>query len=148
MKNQTYQIDIQASASVVFHKMLDKETYKLWTSEFNPTSDYEGGWNKGDKIYFIGQNKDGKREGMVAKILENIPNEFVSIYHYGILDGDIEITEGPAVESWAGGTENYHFKEHNGITNVTVKVDTTEEYLSYFDETWPKALSRLKEICE
>lgn len=148
MKTQTYHIDIHAPASKVFHIMLDKETYKLWTAEFNPTSDYEGGWNKGDKIYFTGQDEQGKRGGMVAKILENIPNEFISICHYGILDGDIEILEGPAVESWAGGTENYHFKELNGITTVTIKVDTNDEYLSYFDETWPKALSKLKEICE
>ncbi len=148
MKTLAYHIDIHAPASQVFHKMLDKPTYKLWTAEFNPTSDYEGGWNKGDKIYFVGTNKDGKREGMVAEIADHIPNEYISIRHYGILDGDKEITEGPEVESWAGSTENYSFKEQNGTTTVSVSVDTNEDYLAYFDETWPKALQRLKEICE
>jgi len=148
MKTLTYKIDIQAPASQVFRKMLEKETYKMWTYEFNPTSDYEGGWNKGDKIYFTGISKEGKREGMIAEIAEHIPNAYISIRHYGILDGDTEITEGPAVEEWAGSTENYTFTEHDGKTTVTVEVDTNEEYLDYFDETWPKALGRLKEICE
>lgn len=148
MKTKTYQINIKAPVAQVFYKMLDRPTYKLWTAEFQPTSDYEGGWNKGDKIYFIGINKEGKREGMIAKIAEHIPNKFISIAHYGILDGDTEILEGPAVEGWTGCTENYHFEEQDDVTTVTVKLDVMDQYLTYFDETWPKALARLKQICE
>ncbi|MCY1516715.1 hypothetical protein D9M68_513640 [compost metagenome] len=148
MKKQTYQISIHAPASEVYRIMLGKTTYKLWTAEFNPTSDFEGSWNKGDKIYFTGINAEGKKEGMVARIAENIPDQFISISHLGILDGEKEITEGPMVEEWAGAHENYTFRENNGLTTVLVEVDTSEKYLSYFDETWPKALNRLKELCE
>ncbi len=148
MKKLSYKIDINAPASKVFETMLAPETYKQWTAEFNPTSHYEGGWNKGDKIYFIGISEEGKKEGMVSEIAENIPNKFISIRHYGILDGENEITSGPQVESWAGGLENYSFEENNGVTTVTAEVDTNEEYIDYFDKTWPKALNKLKEISE
>jgi len=36
---------------------------------------------------------------MVAKIAEHIPNEYVSLEHNGLFEDDIEITEGPKVES-------------------------------------------------
>ena len=57
---------------------------------------------------------------MVSEISDNIPNRFVSIRHYGLLKGNVEITEGPEVEKWANGFENYSFEENNGTTTVTV----------------------------
>ncbi len=148
MKKLNYQIDIQASKEKVYRKMIEPETYNAWTAEFNPTSHYEGSWNKGDKIRFIGISEDGKKGGMLSEIAENIPNEYISIHHYGILEGENEITEGPQVDSWAPAYENYTFTEKNGITTVKVDVDTNEEYADYFDQTWPKALNKLKEITE
>lgn len=151
MKNLKYTINIQAPASKVYDAMLglsDVKTYEQWTYEFNPTSTCEGSWNKGSKMLFIGYDETKKRGGMVAEIAENIPNTFVSIRHYGLVDGDTEITEGPEVEKWAGSLENYSFEEQNGITTVTATVDTDENYIDYFDTTWPKALNKLKSICE
>jgi len=148
MQRLQYTIEIDAAADKVVAMMLGKDTYSQWTAAFNPTSTFEGGWNKGDKIYFIGTSKEGKKEGMVSEIAEHIPNRFVSIRHYGILDGENEITEGPAVEKWAGGYENYTFTETSNGTKLTVDVDVTEEFIPYFNDTYPKALEKLKEICE
>ncbi len=97
MKKIEFKEHIKASSKTVYETMLglnDISTYEQWTAEFNPTSTYEGSWNKGAKIYFIGTDENGKRGGMVSEIAENIPFEFVSIRHYGILDGDTEITSG------------------------------------------------------
>ncbi|MNL68509.1 hypothetical protein D3C87_1932450 [compost metagenome] len=85
---------------------------------------------------------------MVSRIAINIPNQFVSIQHYGLLKDDKEITEGPEVEKWANGFENYTFEKNNGTTTVTVDLDTTEEFIDYMNEKYPKALDKLKEICE
>ena len=151
MKKQQYTIVINASAKKVYNIMLgidQIETYENWTAEFNPTSSYEGSWEKGSKIHFIGTDRNGKRGGMVSEIAANVPFSFVSIRHYGILDGDNEITEGPEVEPWAGGLENYSFNENNGVTTVTVETEVPEDYLDYFNTTWPKALNKLKEFAE
>lgn len=128
--------------------LVNIKTYEQWTAEFNPTSSYEGSWEKGTKIYFVGTDENGKKGGMVSEIADNIPFLFVSIRHYGILDGENEITEGPEVEKWAGGLENYSFHENNGVTTVTVESDVTEDYLDYFDTTWPNALKKLKALSE
>ena len=151
MKKLQYKKDINASAEKVYNTMLgisNIETYEQWTSEFNPTSTYEGSWEKGAKIYFIGTDENGKRGGMVSEIVDIIPFQFVSIRHYGILDGENEITEGVEVEKWAGGLENYSFHENDGMTTVTVGIDVTGDYLDYFNSTWPKALNKLKELAE
>ena len=151
MQKVQFKKEINASAKKVYQTMLglqDKTTYEQWTAAFNPTSTYEGSWNKGAKIYFIGTDENGKRGGMISEIAENIPSEFVSIKHNGILDGENEITSGEQVEQWAGGHENYRFQENNGVTTVTVEMDTVDDYLDYFNNTYPRALDKLKEISE
>lgn len=143
-----YEITINASPEKVYSTMLDQDQYKQWTEVFNPTSYYEGSWEKGSKILFLGTDKDGNTGGMVSRIKENIPNTFVSIEHYGEVHGEEEITTGARVEAWAGCHENYSFTKKNGATHVEVEIDMVPEHKSYFEETWPNALKKLKEICE
>lgn len=151
MKKLKFKKEIKASAQKVYETMLglkNKKTYEYWTATFNPTSTYEGSWDKGSKILFVGVDENGKKGGMVSEIEENKPANFVSIRHYGFLDGDIEVTTGEQVEKWAGGHENYSFDESRGITTVTVEIDTIDDYLDFFNKTYPGALDKLKEISE
>lgn len=151
MQKLQFKVSIHAPVTRVYDNMLginSKATYEQWTFMFNPTSTYEGSWDKGNKILFIGVDEKGEKGGMVSRIAENIPNQFVSIQHYGILKADKEITEGPEVEKWANGFENYSFEENNGTTTVTVDLDTTEDFVSYMNQHYPKALDKLKELCE
>lgn len=151
MKKLQFKVSINAPVHKVYDSMLgiiNKSTYEQWTAMFNPTSTYEGSWNKGDKIRFVGTDEKGEKGGIISEIAENIPNQFVSIRHYGLLTGGKEITEGPEVEQWAGGLENYSFDENNGITVVIVDLDTTEDFVDYMNEHYPKALNKLKEVCE
>jgi hypothetical protein len=151
MEKIQFHVRINEQVTRVYDVMLgisNKSTYKEWTSLFNPTSTYDGSWNKGSKILFVGTDENGKKGGMVSEIAENIPNKFVSIRHYGLIKDDKEITEGPDVEKWAGGFENYSFEEDNGITTVSVDLETAEDFVDYMNQTYPKALTKLKEICE
>ncbi len=146
-----YQVSINAPVTKVYDFMLgvnNKSTYEEWTSLFNPTSTYEGSWDKGNKILFIGVDEKGEKGGLVSRIVENIPNQFVSIQHYGLVKADREITEGPEVEKWANGFENYSFEENNGTITVTVELDSTEDFIDYMNQHYPKALDKLKELCE
>ena len=151
MKKLQFQVSINAPVTKIFDFMLginNKSTYEQWTSLFNPTSTYEGSWDKGNKMLFIGVDEKGEKGGMVSRIVENNPNRFVSIQHYGLIKADKEITEGPEVEKWANGFENYTFEENDGITKVTVDLDTTDDFIDYMEQTYPKALDKLREICE
>lgn len=151
MKKLQFKESINAPANKVYERMLgikSKSTYEQWTSLFNPTSTYEGNWDKGSKILFVGVDDKGEKGGMVSRVADNILNQFVSVQHYGLIQADKEITEGPEVEKWANGFENYSFEENNGSTTVTVDLDTTEEFIDYMNDKYPKALDKLKEICE
>lgn len=151
MINIHFKITINAPANLVFDKMLgltDKASYEQWTAAFNPTSSYEGNWEQGQKMLFVGVDEDGEKGGMISRIVAHEPNRFISIQHYGILKGDVELTEGEEVEEWAGGLENYTFEETNGTTIVRVDLDTAEDFLDYMNETYPLALAKLKKLCE
>ena len=160
MKKLQFKTSINAPVTRIYDFMLgisNKSTYEQWTSVFNPTSTYEGSWEKGNKILFVGVDEKGEKGGMVSRVAENIPNRFVSIQHYGLLKADKEITEGAEVDKWANGFENYTFEENNarpddpvgrGTTTITVDLDTTEDFLDYMNQTYPKALDQLKELCE
>lgn len=110
MNQLQFKITINAPVEKVYSTMLgldNKSTYEQWTALFNPTSSYEGSWKEGEKILFVGVDENGEKGGMVSRIETLIPMQFVSIQHKGLIVGDKEIMEGPDVEKWANGLENY-----------------------------------------
>jgi uncharacterized protein YndB with AHSA1/START domain len=143
-----FEISINTKADKVFSTMLDEEKYKEWTAEFNPTSHFSGSWKKGSKILFLGTDSAGNMGGMVSKVRENIAGRFLSIEHLGIVKDGKEILSGPEVDGLSGILENYTFTELNGTTLVEVDIDSNMEFKSYLSETWPRALNKLKFICE
>jgi uncharacterized protein YndB with AHSA1/START domain len=149
MEKIHFSITINAPREKVWSTMLDDATYRQWTTPFSEGSYYEGGWNEGDKILFLGPDPvTGKTGGMVARIKENRKPEFISIEHVGLMQEGVEITEGPLVEAWTPAFENYTFIEKDGATEVQVDVDVNEAMKAEFEQMWPKALEKLKEIAE
>ena len=151
MKKVHFIVKINAPVNKVYDAMLgisNKSNYEEWTALFNSTSTYEGNWNKGSKMLFVGTDEKGEKGGMVSEIFDNVLNQFVSIRHYGLVKANVEITDGPEVEKWANGFENYTFAEKDGTTKVTIDLDIIEDFLDYMNETYPKALAKLKELCE
>jgi uncharacterized protein YndB with AHSA1/START domain len=143
-----FEINISASAEKVYGTMLDEKTYTIWTAVFNPASRFVGTWEKRSKILFLGTDQDGNVGGMVSRIRENIPGKFVCIEHLGMVKAGEEIMGGPEVEGWAGALEIYNLSGNNSHTLLSVDLDSNQEFRAYFMETWPKALNKLKSVCE
>ena len=144
-----FAITLNAPKEKVWHTMLDKETYPDWTEVFSPGSTYEGNWEEGSEIRFIGPGENGPM-GIVSRIKENKPYQFISIEHLGqVLNGKVDM-ESEEAKQWAGALENYSFSEANGTTQVVVDLvgNIKEEYRRMFESMWPRALLRLKEIAE
>ncbi len=136
---------IDASREIVWDKMLSPEPYKLWTAEFAEGSYYEGSWEKGEKIRFLSPAGGG----MLAVIAENRPQEFVSIKHLGMVTEDgTEDTGSEAVRAWVPAFENYTLSKVGQATRLDVDIEVTPDFEDYMNKTWPKALARLKELCE
>jgi uncharacterized protein YndB with AHSA1/START domain len=143
-----FEIHINSPVENVYHKMLDKESYMQWTSVFAPDSHYKGSWEKGSKIIFLGTGENGEVGGMISRIKENIPNQFVSIEHLVIIQNDREITTGKEIDGWAGAHENYTFKVQNGGTWLGVDLEVKRGFKDIFLDMWPAGLKKLKEMCE
>lgn len=148
MEKLNFSITINAEKEKVWNTMLDEKAYRAWTEVFSPGSYYDGDWNEGSKILFLGPGETGKMSGMVSRINENRPYEFISIEHVGIVEDGKEDTSSEAARNWAGALENYTFKDIGGKTEVLVEMDSMDEYKEMFENTWPKALQKLKELTE
>jgi uncharacterized protein YndB with AHSA1/START domain len=139
-----FDIFIQAPPERVWRTMLDHGTYEQWTTPFHEGSTYEGSWDAGSRIRFVSPPGDG----MVATIAENRRHEFLSIKHLGMLTGGIEDLDSPAVRAWAPAFENYTFTPRDGGTEVGVDIDVTDDWAQMMRDMWPKALEKLKKLCE
>ena len=144
-----FKIEIKAPREKVWDVLFGKETYPLWTTAFSEGSTVETDWQKGSKALFL----DGSNRGMVSKIVENVPNEFMSIEHLGMYDNGVEDYESEHVKSWAGAKENYTLTELDGQTTLLVymEMDESEEnkqMIEMFSKMWPKALEKVKELSE
>ncbi len=148
MTTLQFEILIDAAIEKVYNTMLDQEHYKEWTSIFNPNSRFEGTWQKDSDIRFIGEDEDGSLHGMISRIREHMPGQFVSIEHRGLIVNGKAVLCGPEAELWAGALENYTFTRKDDKTLVSVSLDTPDAYATFFSESWPKALEKLKQICE
>ena len=148
MEKLQFKIDINAQKEKVWDTMLEDRTYRIWTEEFTPGSHYIGSWEEGSKILFLGPANDGKLGGMISRVKENKLHKFISIEHLGeVLDG-VEDTTSDRVKIWAGALENYTFIDKGDKTELVVDLDINEEFKEMFEGMWPKALQKLKSICE
>lgn len=149
MQKIHFSIHINAPREKVWDIILGKVSYSQWASAFSPGSYFKGSWEEGSKILFLGQNPDGSGEGgMVSRIKENRPHEFVFIEHLGTISNGVEDTTSEEAKKWSKSYESYSFVDKDGGTEVSVDMNTLDEYKNMFEEMWPKALQALKELAE
>jgi hypothetical protein len=109
----------------------------------------KGDWSKGSRMLFLGPDpKTGEEGGMVSRIAENRPYEFISIEHLGILANGVEDTTSEEAKKWTPAYENYSFEEHDGVTKLSVDMDSATSYVEMFKKMWPDALQKLKTLAE
>jgi uncharacterized protein YndB with AHSA1/START domain len=144
MQTQHHEILIQAPRERVWETMLNSPGYEQWTAAFCEGSRFEGSWETGSTIRFLAPGGNG----MVSEIAEHRPAEFVSIRHLGMIENGREDTASEAVRAWAPCYENYTFVDEGGATRVKVEMDVFGGYEAFMSETWPRALARLKALCE
>ena len=145
MKDLVYTIGIHASKQKVWETMLAPTSYKEWVNAAWPGSFFEGKWEKGVDLKFI--SKDGG--GTMANLIEHKPYDRIVARHIAVLlRGGAEDRDSDLAKGWVGTLESYTFTEQKGQTQLKVVLNINPEWAAMFNEGWPKALAKLKEICE
>lgn len=141
-----FKIEINAPREKVWDVLLGEKTYPLWTAVFAPGSSVKTDWKKGSKALFL----DGNDRGMVSRVAENVPNEFLSLEHLGYYEKGVEDLEKAKAEGWAGAKENYTLNDLGGKTELVIHMEMggDPKMIEYFEKTWPKALEKVKELAE
>lgn len=144
MKTLKFSVHIAAPREVVWNIMWGKESSKKWLSLLQEGTYAVTDWNEGSKIMFLSPNGDG----MNSVIQRKIPNEVMSFKHLNVLKQGSEASANDGDKKLEGVTENYYLHEEDGITQLKVEIETTEEYVKYFETAFPMALKKIKDMAE
>lgn len=144
MKKQEFKILIDAPREKVWDVIIGKDTYPQWTAPFAEGSSAATDWKKGSRALFV----NGAGDGMVSEIAENIPHEFLSIRHLGMITKGVEDLDSEEIKKWSGSMEDYRLRDIGGKTEWKVEMDIAAEWEDYMNETWPLALQKAKELAE
>ena len=136
-----YTIDIDAPRDKVWRVLWDDASFRDWSSVFAEGSYAVSDWKEGSTVQFIDPSSNS---GMQAIIEKKRPGEYISFRHEAeIKDGKVQ--PGPA---WSGAHENYTLTSNDGRTTLKVDVDAADEHRKMFEDTFPKALKRVKALSE
>ena len=135
-----FNIDIDAPREKVWRVLWDDASFRDWSSVFAEGSYAVSDWKEGSTVQFI---DPAGNNGMQAVIEKKRPNEYISFRH------EAEIRNGkPEPATWSGAHENYTLTSSNGRTMLKVDLDAPDEHRKMFDDKFPKALKRIKELSE
>ncbi|QLZ70550.1 hypothetical protein FOLKNPGA_03364 [Legionella sp. PC1000] len=141
METLHFSININASKEKVWNILWGDKTFTDWTHVFAEGSYAVSDWREGSRIQFIDPKSNN---GMSSVIEKKIPNEFMSFKHLAeIINGEEQ-----SPKEWSGALEDYTLKEKDGVTTLTVRLDTSEEWKKMFEDKFPKALQKVKELSE
>ena len=139
-----YNIIINATAEKIWDVLWSATNYPQWTSVFDPGSHAVTDWKKGSKVHFLG----AEASGMVSRIVEHKPNEYMLFEHLGEIKDGVEDLESPQAKQWAGALEDYTLVTGNGNCELTTTIDIADDYVKWFEEMWPKAMEKIKNLGE
>lgn len=141
LRKKTYSASIEASAEKIWDVLFNPETYSRWTAPFGEGSSYEGKLQTGERIRFFSNDESG----MWAKISYCDKPNLIIFQHLGVLKDGEELPVNPD-DDWTGAFESYTLKQKDKVTYLQVEVETTPEMAGYFDEHFPIALEKVKEL--
>ena len=125
--------------------MWSEKYYTAWTAPFSEGSRVETDWQEGSRVFFVNENG----EGMIAVIDKKQRPELMSFKHLGMRDKDgREDYDSEKVKKWAGAEETYYYILECDSTRIRVEMDIDDEYLDFFNRTWPLALKKIRELSE
>ncbi|WP_348797714.1 SRPBCC domain-containing protein [Flavobacterium adhaerens] len=144
MKTLEFTISIEATREKVWKVLWDDATYRDWASVFCEGTYAVSNWNQGDSIQFL--TPDGS--GMNSVIFKKVDCEYMAFKHLSDIKEFKVLPVEENIEGWSEAMETYSLSSNGTGTLLVGTMDLVEEYIDYFETTFPKALARIKEISE
>lgn len=145
MQKMNFKTTINAPKEKVWQTLWDDANYRQWTTAFCEGSyAVTNDWKEGTEVKFL----DPAGSGMVSRVAENRPNEYMSFEHLGEVRNGVEDRTSEKVKTWVGARENYTLAETGSGTELSIEADMADEYVDMFRQMWPKALASVKELAE
>lgn len=144
MKLLEFSIEINAPKEKVWFTLWDDDTYREWTTAFCEGSYALSSWEEGAKVFFLDPNGNG----MSSVVFENKPFERMVFKHITEIYDMNESSIDEKIATWTGAKESYFLAVNNGVTTLKVVNETVEAFESFFQNTMPNALAKVKEIAE
>jgi hypothetical protein len=144
MQRRRFSTQINAPKEIVWGILWSEENYGKWTAVFSEGSYAESDWNEGSRVRFL--SPEG--EGLYSEIAEKVPHDKMFFRHIGVIRNGQEQPIDDESRKWSGAIENYVLSEDDGVTTLSVDMDITDDHLSYFEQKFPEALTKVKELAE
>jgi uncharacterized protein YndB with AHSA1/START domain len=142
MNQLEFSIDIHAPKETVWDTLWQDETFRDWAGLIDPGTYMVGELIEGNEVQYISAENGYGVTSLVAKV---VPNEFLLLKHQA--DTQDTGTRERAKE-WTGGEESYTLTEQDGITTLQTAFDVPSNQEAYFNDAYPKALERVKQLAE
>ena len=143
MKDLQFGIDIAAPAARVWDCMFDPLAYRDWTRAFCEGSYFEGHWEAGRRLRFLGP----QGFGMEAVVEESLKHEKLSLRLVGEIKDGRPVADSPLARDPA--LERYVFSATPTGTHLAIHLQSWDDgFTDFLTDSWPKALQRLKDLSE
>lgn len=144
METYKFNININAPKQKVWDVLWEEATYSQWSSVFNEGTNSAPDLKEGSKLLFL----DADNHDLLSKVGTRIENSQMTFKYLGEAVPGVEQPANQEIEQWEGTTESFTLNENNGVTELTVEVNATDEYKDHFHSTFPKALKMVKQLAE
>ena len=142
MKQMQFSIEINASKEKVWDTLWQDETFREWAGLIDPGTYMVGELKQGSEVQFISAENG---YGVTSLVEEVTPGEFLLLLHSADTQ---EVGTKERAKEWTGGKESYSLVETDGATTLTAAFDVPQEMEVYFNDAYPKALDKVKELAE
>ncbi len=142
MRELQFVAKINTTKEKVWDTLWQDITFRDWASIIDPGTYMVGELKEGNEIQFI-SSENGY--GVTSRVEKLIANELLLLRH----ESDTQdIGKRGREPEWSGGKESYTLTERKGVTLLTATFDVPPEQEKYFNDAYPKALERIKELAE
>ena len=144
MKTKTIKksLEISAPKENVWDVLINDKFTRAWYAVFSQGTHAETDWKVGSKATFT----DDSHSGLIGKIIENKPNEILSIEYEGMVVDGLEDYDSEIARSIKGGREIYQLSGNNSSTHLSISCDMSEDYFESMSLAWDKALLKISEL--